>query len=198
MGRHLSLRYGQVILVSGYPVLTAVNWSQHWCAICVQYQSSCAPKLARKCEIEHWFPCGADGRAGGQCAVTCLANFLGWVDILTDGAPQARFARQSAAIIFLITLPIPFGFFFSRKNSLAWGVKCEKFNVVALIPIFASINEFIIAKEQSIWLYQILLANISWQCFASYIGLVTFFMYLETTHLSVFHRCSTRSSYNIQ
>ena len=42
MGRHLSPRYGQVILVSGYPVLTAVNWSQHWCAICVQYQSSCA------------------------------------------------------------------------------------------------------------------------------------------------------------
>ena len=33
MGRHLSPRYGQVILVSGYPVLTAVNWSQHWCAI---------------------------------------------------------------------------------------------------------------------------------------------------------------------
>ena len=25
MGRHLSQRYGQVILVSGYPVLTAVN-----------------------------------------------------------------------------------------------------------------------------------------------------------------------------
>ena len=63
MGRHLSPRYGQVILVSGYPVLTAVNWSQHWCTICVQYQSSCSPKLARKCKIEHWLPCGADGRA---------------------------------------------------------------------------------------------------------------------------------------
>ena len=46
--------------------------------MCVQYQSSCAPKLARKCEIEH--------------------NFLGWVDLLTHGAPQARFARQSSAI----------------------------------------------------------------------------------------------------
>ena len=31
--------------------------------ICVQYQSSCASKLAGKCEIEHWLPCGADGRA---------------------------------------------------------------------------------------------------------------------------------------
>ena len=33
MGRHLSPQYGQVILVSGYPVLTPVNWWQHWCAI---------------------------------------------------------------------------------------------------------------------------------------------------------------------
>ena len=50
MGRHLS----PVILVSGYPVSTAVNWSKHWCPICVHYQFSCAPKLARKYEIEHW------------------------------------------------------------------------------------------------------------------------------------------------
>ena len=52
MGQHLSPRYGQVILVSGYPVLTAVNWSQHWCPICVHYQFSCAPKLAKKYEID--------------------------------------------------------------------------------------------------------------------------------------------------
>ena len=54
MGQYLSLRYGQVILVTTYPVLTAVNLSQHGCAI-----SGCiwAPKLARKCEM--------DGRAIG-------------------------------------------------------------------------------------------------------------------------------------
>ena len=99
MGQHLSPRYGQVILVSGYPALTAVNWSKHWCTICVQYQSSCANKLARKCEIEHWFSCAADGRAGcGRCTVTWFPNFLGWVDLLTHGAPQARSARQSSAI----------------------------------------------------------------------------------------------------
>ena len=98
MGRHLSPRYGRVIMVSGYPVLTAVNWSQHWCTICVQYQFSCATKPARKCEIEHWFSCGADGRVScGRCTVTWLPNFLGWVDLLTHGAPQARFARQSSA-----------------------------------------------------------------------------------------------------
>ena len=33
MGRYFSLRYSQVILVSGYRNLTAVNWSQHGCAI---------------------------------------------------------------------------------------------------------------------------------------------------------------------
>ena len=67
---------------------------------CVHYQFSCALKLARKCEIEHWFSCGADGRAGcGRCTVTWLPNFLGWVDLLTHGAPQARFVRQSSAMI---------------------------------------------------------------------------------------------------
>ena len=42
-------------------VLTVVNWSQHWCPMCVHYrgplehyQFSCALKLARKYEIEHW------------------------------------------------------------------------------------------------------------------------------------------------
>ena len=54
MGQHLSPRYGKKILVSGYPILTAVNWSQHWCPICVHYQFSRALKLARKYEIEHW------------------------------------------------------------------------------------------------------------------------------------------------
>ena len=66
--------------------------------LCVQYQSSCATKLARKCEIEHWFSCGADRRAGGRCTVTWLPHFLRWVDLLTHDAPQARFARQSSAI----------------------------------------------------------------------------------------------------
>ena len=49
MGQHLSLRYGQVILVTGYSVLTAVNLSQHECAM-----SGCtwAPKLARKYEMD--------------------------------------------------------------------------------------------------------------------------------------------------
>ena len=35
---------------------------RNMCAISV---CSWAPKLARKCEIKHWFPCGADGQALG-------------------------------------------------------------------------------------------------------------------------------------
>ena len=53
MGQHLSPRSGQVILVSGYPVLQLSidhNIDVQWmCA----YQFSCALKLARKYEIEH-------------------------------------------------------------------------------------------------------------------------------------------------
>ena len=56
MGQYLSPQYGQVILVTRHPVLTAVSLSQHECAI-----SGCtwAPKLhvAGKCEM--------DGRAVG-------------------------------------------------------------------------------------------------------------------------------------
>ena len=53
MGRHLSPRFAQMILVSGYLVLTAVNWSQHWCPICVSVFLCSDPKLAKKYEIEH-------------------------------------------------------------------------------------------------------------------------------------------------
>ena len=45
MGRHLSPQCGQVILVSGYPVLTAVNWSQHWWAISFPLGSQTSQKV---------------------------------------------------------------------------------------------------------------------------------------------------------
>ena len=54
MVRHLSPRYGQGILVSGYLLLTAANWSQHWYPTCVSVFLCSDPKLARKYEIEHW------------------------------------------------------------------------------------------------------------------------------------------------
>ena len=82
-----------------------------WCAICEQYQSSCAPKLARKCEIEHWLPFGADGRflgrEGGRCAVTWLPNFLGWVAdhiFLPMVLRCARLARESSAMTIYLCI----------------------------------------------------------------------------------------------
>ena len=113
MGRHLSPRYGQVILVSGYPVLTAVNWSQHWCAICVQYQSSCVPKLARKCEIEHWLACGADGRSLGRPrgwsvyghGLTKFSRMGSLLNFLTQSAPlrELREGGPLSVYLFLAT-----------------------------------------------------------------------------------------------
>jgi len=100
MGQHLSPRYGQVILVSRCPVLTAVNWSQHWCPKCVHYQFSCAPKLARKYEIEHWCPVV---RTDGRCTVTWLPNFLGWVDFLSYGAPPTRARSTRMELRYKIT-----------------------------------------------------------------------------------------------
>ena len=59
VGRYLSPRYGQVILVSRYTILTAVNQNMD-----VQYQVA-GSKLAIKCEIKHWCACAADGQKVG-------------------------------------------------------------------------------------------------------------------------------------
>ena len=118
--------------------------------MCVQYQSSCAPKLARKCWIEHWFPCSADGRAaGGRCTVTWLPNFLGWVDLLTHGAPQARFARQSSAMIWLayvllwMTYYLPFEnlrhfkivLLSQRRFALLWFLILDSYSFATVILV---------------------------------------------------------------
>ena len=71
-------------------------------------------------------------------------------------------------------------------------------NHITFIFIKSDVTWPLSANGLLLWLYQILLANISVHCCQLYIGLVTFFTYLEATHLSVFHRCSTRFPCNIQ
>ena len=78
------------------PWFTAINWSQHWCAIGVQYQFSYAPKRARKCEIKHWFPCGVDGRAVYGHVITKFSG-MGRFTYPWCSAGALR-ARSSAAI----------------------------------------------------------------------------------------------------
>ena len=53
-----------------------------------------APKLARKCESRHWFPCGADGRSYGH-VITKFSRMGRLPNFLTYGAPPtlARFAH---------------------------------------------------------------------------------------------------------
>ena len=58
MGQHLSPRYGQVILVSGY-LFWQLSIDHN---VDVQSVSSWAPKVVRKYESKHWLSCGADGR----------------------------------------------------------------------------------------------------------------------------------------
>ena len=98
MGRHLSPRYGQVILVSGYPVLTAVNWLQHLCAIWIQYQV--VPRLANQLEslgLNTGFPeLWTDGRSVHGHAIPKL---LGWVDYASYGAPHASASRAWSSVI---------------------------------------------------------------------------------------------------
>ena len=59
-----------------------------------------APKLARKCESRHWFPCGADGWSYGH-VITKFSLMGRLPHFLTYGAPptRARFARGWSSAI---------------------------------------------------------------------------------------------------
>ena len=63
--------------------------------MCVQYQFSCAPKLVRKSEIEHWLSCGADGRAGGSGRKTVMS-----MRELFCSDPLAGFEKMAGFQIF--------------------------------------------------------------------------------------------------
>ena len=54
-----------------------------------------APKLARKCESKHWFPCGVDGRSYGH--VITEFSWMGRLPhFLSYGAPSTR-GREARA-----------------------------------------------------------------------------------------------------
>ena len=61
-----------------------------------------APKLARKCESRHWFPCGEDGRSYGH-VITKFSLMGRLPHFLTCGAPptRVRFARGWSSAIIL-------------------------------------------------------------------------------------------------
>ena len=63
----------------------------------MQYHASCTPKLDRKCEIEHWLPCGADGR---EVYGHVIKKFSGlgrstypWCSTNALRAPELRYKR---------------------------------------------------------------------------------------------------------
>ena len=61
---------------------------------------SVLPNWLESVRIKRWLPCGEDGRADGRCTVTSLPNFLGWVDLLTHGAPlEIRVSQNLAKLV---------------------------------------------------------------------------------------------------
>ena len=110
----------------------------------VQSAFSWAPKVARKCESKHWYACGADGRAvGGRCTVTWLANFLGWVDLLTHGALRARAPLKIAQNEFGLLLTEPQRSLISSGTAQN-GRACEIFKTwlkcILYVKCFASLQ----------------------------------------------------------
>ena len=102
MGRHLSPRYGQVILVRWYWSAGTLFWQ-----LSIDHDidgqsvfswAPWAPKVARKCENKHWDACGADRRSVGRSVygqvitkfsrMGSLPHFLPMV--LCRGASHAR------------------------------------------------------------------------------------------------------------
>ena len=96
MGRYLSQRYGQVILVSGY-LFWQLSIDHN---IDVQSVFSWAPKQARKCESKHWFPCGANGQSFVQSVYGHVITKFSGMGRFTYPlwSAGARFARERAPL----------------------------------------------------------------------------------------------------
>ena len=60
-----------------------------------------APKLARKCESRHWFPCGADGRSYGH-VITKFSRMGRLPHFLTYGAPPTRALRARVELRYKV------------------------------------------------------------------------------------------------
>ena len=84
------------------------------------------------------------GRLLRRCTVTWLPNFLGWVDSLSYGAPQAR--PWSSVITAIATkinneeVDVHWQFLFNLNLILAGGYTATKFNIFHLgyFPIYLS------------------------------------------------------------
>ena len=73
----------------------------------MQLVFSWAPKLARKCESEHWFPCGADGRSAYGHVITKFSRMGRLPHFLSYGAPSARALRARAELRYKIkSIPV--------------------------------------------------------------------------------------------
>ena len=72
----------------------------------MQYQSSCAPKQARKCEIKRWFPCDEDGRAAYGHVITKFSGMgrftYPWCSAGALRAPELRYKLLLLVVLVLV------------------------------------------------------------------------------------------------
>ena len=60
-----------------------------------------APKLAKKCESKHWFPCGADGGSYGQ-VITKFSRMGRLPHFLSYGAPSTSALRARVELRYYL------------------------------------------------------------------------------------------------
>ena len=65
----------------------------------VQLVFSWAPKLARKCESRHWFPCGADRRSVYGHVIIKYSRMSKLPHFLSYGAPSTRALRYHTSLL---------------------------------------------------------------------------------------------------
>ena len=65
----------------------------------VQLVFSWAPKLARKCESKHWFPCCADGRSAYGHVITKFSPMGRLPHFLSYGAPSTHALRYHTSLL---------------------------------------------------------------------------------------------------
>ena len=80
-----------------------------------------APKLARKCESKHWFPCGADGRSYGH-VITKFSRMGRLPHFLSYGAPSTRALRARVELRY----------YFSKMTSRLSG-NISEFGLVLIV-----------------------------------------------------------------
>ena len=150
MGQHLSPRYGQVMLVSGYPVLSAVNWSQQ-----LPNKSRHLDELTHEpsiwqCDTGQWL----------SCFDSCQLTILWMANIKDMGLPRYTWDTPPFLLIVSPTLPVQSVDAYVRTYVRSVShVTIKRKEVVHILWVWGSVPRALCAREpryQDWWLKTIL------------------------------------------